>query len=66
MSKSTKIAVLIIVGTMFICTGVIANELQQLRKAIIDNPRTVITNIDIDNSTTIKDSYNHNVIDIDK
>lgn len=57
MSKSTRIAVLIIVGTMFICTGVIANELQQLRKAIIDNPRTVITNID--NSTTIKDSYNH-------
>ena len=57
MSKSTRIAVLIIVGTMFICTGVIANELQQLRKAVIDNPRTVITNID--NSTTIKDSYNH-------
>ena len=60
MSKSTKIAVLLIVGTMFICTGVIANELQQLRKAIIDNPRTVITNID--NSTTIKDSYNYTEI----
>lgn len=59
MSKSTRIAVLIIVGTMFICTGVIANELQQLRKAIIDNPRTVITNIDNSTTTTIKDSYNH-------
>lgn len=60
MSKSTRIAVLLIVGTMFICTGVIANELQQLRKAIIDNPRTVITNID--NSITINDSYNYTEI----